>query len=296
MLDELSCAAKVVFVNAHHVWIQTPDRELHLCQVLPKINKLMVGDLVEVSLGNNLVTKLLPRTNMLIRSDRHKSKKLAANVDQVMLVIAPLPRFSEQWLMDTLIACQAHRTTAIILVNKADLEVIFSPLWERLQVYRKLGYTMMKVSLVEAGIPLIEDCIKGKTTLLLGRSGVGKSSLIKKLVPNSSAVIQELSKNSLKGKNTTSGSYLYRVDENSFVIDSPGFELFGLDHLSTLALTQSMPDISQYASQCRFNNCLHRSEPDCAIKVALKKGDIDPIRLQRYLQLYQDSIQRRRMP
>lgn len=253
-----------------------------------------VGDRVMTKpAGGNesVITELTPRRSLFIRSAARKSKTLAANIDQVALVIAPSPHYSEQIVLRVMIAAHAADLPMTILANKQDHER-FTSIEPRLALFESLGVNVISISaLIEpaSARDLVANFLDGQTTLLCGESGMGKSTLLNLLVPDADQRTASISAALKSGKHTTTSSRLFDLNAErpgqGYVIDSPGFQQFGLAHLSMSEREHAMPDFNDYLGQCRFHNCQHTNEPGCAIRAALEANLIDPLRYRLFLDL-----------
>jgi ribosome biogenesis GTPase len=282
----------VIAGHGRHVWVETPDGKRLICHPRGKKNETVVGDQVlwKASEDEGTIEKVLPRRNLFYRQDEIRTKSFAANLDQVLILIAAEPEFSESQLSRALIAAEAAHIRPIIALNKSDLAEPFARAWERMQVYREMGYQVLPLALKprdpehaaterDALLPLMEK----KTTLILGPSGSGKSSLINCLLPNAQVLTQEISSALNSGKHTTTSTHLYWIDDarTTAVIDSPGFQEFGLNHIAPMQLASLMPDIQAHASNCKFYNCSHLHEPGCGV-LATRAAAIPQITAARY--------------
>jgi ribosome biogenesis GTPase len=231
---------------------------------------------------------------LFYRQDEIRTKAFAANLDQVLILIAAEPEFSEHQLTRALIACEAEGIAPIIALNKSDLGALFEAASKRLEPYRAMGYQVLGLSLKQSGAAdtaALLAHLQGKTSLVLGPSGTGKSTLINLLVPNARVLTKEISQALNSGKHTTTSSTLYWVEaapsaggvsaaissgdapKKTALIDSPGFQEFGLHHIEPMRLALLMLDIKAQAEQCRFYNCTHLHEPGCGVTSALKSPD-----------------------
>ncbi len=258
-----------------------------------------VGDHVQVTLSpssenvsQGAIEKALERRNMFYRSEFNKQKNLAANIDQVAIICATEPIFSEELLGRALICAHVAQIDVFIVLNKCDVAELLPLARERLALYQKLGYRVIETmannpeSLAAELIPALQ----GKTTLLMGQSGMGKSSIINALIPDANLRTREISSVLNSGKHTTTFSRLFDCNLNgvhSQIIDSPGFEQFGMAQFSRSQVQHAMPEFVPYLGQCKFHNCTHEHEPACAILNAIEHGDIDPARHEFYLRLLQ---------
>ena len=280
----------VVAGHGRHVWVETPDGRRVICHPRGKKSQAVVGDRVQwlASQDEGTIEKVETRTNLFYRQDEIRTKSFAANLDQILLLIAAEPEYSESQIARALIAAQAQRIAPIIALNKSDIAQPFNQAWQRLAPYRDMGYTMLPLALKPRGsieitsasstpdLHALTPLLAGKTTLVLGPSGAGKSTLINRLIPNAQVLTNEISTALNTGKHTTTSTSLYWIDRASktAIIDSPGFQEFGLNHIDPMHLAGLMPDIKAFASDCKFYNCTHLHEPGCGVISALKFGDI----------------------
>ena len=256
------------------------------CVTRGKKTDLACGDRVEIKLtdtSEGVVESTLPRSSLLYRSNAYRSKMLAANVSQVVIVLATTPSFYEALLNRCLIAAEAAGIGIVIVLNKCDIADNTESL-KKLALYTSLGYQVQPLS-AKQDISPISQWLKGHTSVLVGQSGMGKSTIINALLPDSQVRTQEVSEVLDSGKHTTTAAHLYRLDPNSQLIDSPGLQEFGLNHLTIEQLEHAFIEFRPYLGKCRFNNCLHMKEPDCAISLAVTSGDISSLRLDYYREL-----------
>ena len=288
----------VVAGHGRHVMVETPEGKRLICHPRGKKSQAVVGDRVLwLATGDEgMIERIEERRNLFYRQDEVRTKSFAANLDQVLILIAADPEFSESQLTRALIAAEAERITPVIALNKSDLAAPFARAWERLGPYRRMGYSVLPLALKPAGgaaestvAPLLQQ-LAGKTTLVLGPSGSGKSTLINLLVPGAQVLTGEISTALNSGKHTTTSTNLYWVDEDrtTALIDSPGFQEFGLQHIAPMHLASLMPDLKPWIANCKFYNCTHLHEPGCGLIAALN-ADANPpqISATRY-KLYSD--------
>jgi ribosome biogenesis GTPase len=236
-----------------------------------------------------VVEELLPRRNQFLRADaRGRPQLVAANLDRVMVVIAPQPMPSPDLLDRYLIAVHSLDIEPVIVVNKADLE------WpdqapesvRRLPHYAGLGYTIVSTSCQgPPGLDALRDAVSHGTSILVGQSGVGKSSLVRGLLPDLDIQVGELSRVTGKGTHTTTTTMLYHLGDHGGLIDSPGVWEYGLWKFEDREFARGFPEFRPYLGDCRFNDCLHLTEPGCAIKAAVGKGQIGDWRYASYTRL-----------
>ena len=300
----------VVGSHGRHCIVETDDGERRICHPRGKKSQAVVGDRVlsqapPAGQGEEgTIEKVLPRNNLLYRQDEIRTKTFAANLDQVLIVIAAEPVFSESQLARALIAAEDAGIKPIIALNKYDLEEPFAIAWQRLEAYRRIlntdgseRYPIIPLNLTsddpdqkEALVALLN----GKRTFVLGPSGVGKSTLINLLVPGAQAATNEISRVLNTGKHTTTTTSWYWMDEarTTAIIDSPGFQEFGLYHIKATDLPKCMPDIGALADQCKFYNCTHLHEPSCAVMAEVdnegSENYIHPNRYRIYTELFEE--------
>ncbi len=263
--------------------VELADRQTISCVTRGKKTDLACGDRVNLQLTDRhegVIDSTLPRTSLLYRSNAYKSKLLAANVTQIIIVLATQPSFYEALLNRCLIAAEAAHIKPLILLNKCDL-ADNAQAKQKLALYSGLGYPVLALSAKE-DIASLRPYLQGQASILVGQSGMGKSTIINALLPDAAVRTREVSLSLDSGKHTTTAAHLYHLDAHSHLIDSPGLQEFGLHHLSTDELEHALIEFRPHLGKCRFNNCKHLQEPDCAIKQALTKGQISPERLAIY--------------
>ena len=263
--------------------VELADKKRISCVTRGKKTDLACGDIVIIKLTDKhegVVESTLPRKTLLYRSNAFKSKMLAANVTQIIIVLATQPSFYEALLNRCLIASEAANIKALIVLNKCDLADNENAK-QKLKLYNELGYRVLSLSAKE-NISTLRPYLQGEASILVGQSGMGKSTIINALLPSEDVRTREVSHVLDSGKHTTTAAHLYHLDENSQLIDSPGLQEFGLHHLSTDELEYAFIEFRPYLGKCRFNNCKHLQEPDCAILEAVIANKITPERLAIY--------------
>ena len=287
----------IVAAHGRHYLAHANGKVLQ-CVTRGKKSDVATGDRVHLtatSPDQAVIDEILPRDTLLYRSDQYKSKLLAANVTQLFIVVATEPGFSDDLISRSLVAANAAGITARLILNKTDIAPLLPVARDRLALYQGLGYSIHEVSAKAdpAGtLAILQPLISGQSTILIGQSGMGKSSLVNLLVPDAEIAVREISQRLDTGKHTTTFTRLYTLDEQSSVIDSPGFQEFGLYHLSEGMLERAFPEFEPVLGQCRFTNCHHVAEPDCAVLNAIDTGKISAGRHQLYLQLRHESLQK----
>jgi ribosome biogenesis GTPase / thiamine phosphate phosphatase len=273
----------VIAGHGRHVWVETPDGRRLICHPRGKKSQTVVGDQVlwQATQDEGTIEKVLPRRNLFYRQDEIRTKMFAANLDQVLILIAAEPEFSESQLCRALIAAEAEKIRPVIALNKSDLAEPFGRAWERMGVYREMGYQVVPLALkpkaddiAATDLDQLLPLMQGKTTLILGPSGSGKSTFINRLIPQAQVLTKEISTALNSGKHTTTSTSLYWVgdDKSTAVIDSPGFQEFGLNHIDPMHLASLMPDIKAHAQACKFYNCSHLHEPGCGVISTVKSA------------------------
>ena len=263
--------------------VEFADRRQVVCTRKGKRQDATCGDFVEVRLTGSAqgsIERVGTRRNLLYRSDQWREKMLAANVDQVVILLAPKPPFSEAFLNLSLVACEAARLPVVIALNKADLPEHGESM-KALAPYEKIGYTVISMSAKQDVSPLLPH-LERKLTLLVGQSGMGKSKTVNALVLNEVARVGELTASRDSGTHTTTFSRFYRLDRDTAIIDTPGFQSFGLFHLTEDQIGEAMRDFRPFLGRCKFNDCAHLNEPGCTVIEAAQRGEISPERLSFY--------------
>jgi ribosome biogenesis GTPase len=285
----------VVASHGRHCVVETPDGERRICHPRGKKSQVVVGDRVQwlASTDEGTIEKVEPRHNLFYRQDEIRTKSFAANLDQVLILLAAEPEFSEMQLTRALIAAEAEHITPLIVLNKLDLTELHARAFARLAPYVKMGYTVLQGAFKSGDMGDLPERLKHQTTLVLGPSGTGKSTLINALVPNANVATAEISQALNSGKHTTTSTTWHWVDaeRKTGLIDSPGFQEFGVHHIDAMQLAAYMPDFKPYVANCKFYNCTHLHEPSCGVQDAVEAGAISPSRYKLYGMLFAELTQ-----
>ena len=262
-----------------------------------KKGDVVCGDRVLVApetSGASAIEEVLERKTLLYRSDEWRVKSLAANVDLVAVVFASRPSFNQWFIWKALLAADQAGIDAVVIRNKTDLEENAEAAARAVELLRSIGVEVIEVSAKtrpEETRSVLLPKFEGRSTLLVGQSGMGKSSILNLLVPHARARTREFSEKLDLGKQTTTSATWYTAaadDWNGSVVDTPGFQEYGLAHLSLNDILRAMPDIARHVD-CRFFNCRHLKEPGCGVKAALERGEIEPERYAFYAEIAKDA-------
>lgn len=287
-------------VIAHHgstLLVETADQQLRECHSRKSAGPLVTGDQVIVETGerDDIIVRRLPRRSELARPDsRGKSRIIAANIDQILIVISPRPAFKEALIDRYLVAAELTGITPVIVLNKVDLLTSedAAAVKQRLAVYEQIGYRLVEVSAkVADGFDALHLVLNGRNNIVVGQSGVGKSSLINALLPEVDARVGDVSSATNKGTHTTTTARLYHLPQrDGNIIDSPGIREFGLWQVGPTDLAAGFREFNTFRPHCKFRDCLHRQEPGCAVRTSVQTGGISPQRYKSYLNLL-ESLQ-----
>ena len=269
--------------------VEDDELQLHRCSVRQNLGAVVCGDDVvwePTTSGEGVVAAIQPRKNLLTRPDRYgKAKAVAANIDVLLVVNAAKPALDTHLLDHYLVATELLAVEAVIVFNKMDLcsETELKTVRQQLRIYEQLGYPVQYTDAKQRrGVNELEAQLNGKTGIVVGLSGVGKSSLIKALLPDAELRIGQISAASGLGRHTTTSAQLFHLPSGGDIIDSPGVREFGLWQTDAKHIAQGFTEFHPYLGRCRFRDCLHVDEPGCAIAEAAEAGEINSIRLQSY--------------
>jgi ribosome biogenesis GTPase len=292
LADEKPTTEPGLVIGAHgrHYVVELADGSVLNCHPKGKKSLLACGDRVKVrrtARDQGAIESTDERNSLLYRSDQYREKIIAANVSQVLIVVAGKPAFHEELLVRCLAAAEQQRLKVLIVLNKIDLESETLAAYERLKLYERLGYPLLRLAAKEDVAPL-RPHLQSETSVLVGQSGMGKSRIVKGLFPGETIRIADISERLDTGKHTTTSARLYHLGAASHLIDSPGMQTFGLHHLSHAELIDSFPEFRLLAGACRFTDCRHVVEPGCAILAAVNEGRIEPRRWETYRVLMEE--------
>ena len=286
----------IVAAHGRH-YLADVDGEFLQCVTRGKKTNVAVGDIVHLQRTSNdqaVIEKIAERSTLLYRSDQYKSKLLASNITRLFIVIATEPSFSDDLVSRALVAAEAAGIEAHLILNKIDVEEGLARARERSSLYTGMGYPLHEVSATarpEQAVEILGPLLKDQSSIFIGQSGMGKSSLINLLVPDADIATREISEVLDTGKHTTTFTRLYRLPGGGNIIDSPGFQEFGLYHLTEGMLERAFVDFKPYLGGCKYYNCRHLAEPQCAVLQAVEDGKIAKLRHELYGQLLHESSQ-----
>lgn len=261
-------------------------------------NPVVVGDIVRCErdeTGETVIADVEPRRNYIIRRASNLSKEshiIAANLDQALLVATLFsPETAPEFIDRFLVTCEAYKVPVTILLAKADLARTAPEAMAAFHdTYERAGYRVIDVSATEGeGVDAVRDLLRGRTTLLSGNSGVGKSTLVAAVERTAEVRTAEISRSHHKGRHTTTFSTMYPLSEGGYIIDTPGIKGFGLIDIDDAELAHYFPEMMRWLPECRYYNCSHTHEPDCAVIEAVERGDIALSRYESYLKILDED-------
>lgn len=278
---------RIVAAFGRHYEIEFADSTLATGYPRGKKSPFAVGDEVELT-PDGQITGHAVRRSLLYRSDLYRQKLIAANATQLLLVVATDPSFSDMLLSRALVAAEHEGLTTTIVLNKSDLSAELPAARKLLVPFVALGCRVVELSAKLDASPLL-PLLAGESSVLVGQSGMGKSTLTNALVPGAAAPTRELSTALDSGKHTTTYARLYKLPNGGTLIDSPGLQEFGLKHLTPQQIEFGFAEFRPFLGKCRFRDCQHDAEPGCAIKEAVAAGTIHPRRLEHFRQFISES-------
>jgi ribosome biogenesis GTPase / thiamine phosphate phosphatase len=275
--------------------VEIPDGALVACVTRGKRTDLACGDRVAIAMtatDQGVIESIAPRASLFYRSDVQREKLIAANVTQIVIVLAVAPPFHAELLDRCLAAAEEAGIPALLALNKMDLPAAQDAL-HGLDLYRALGYAVLPLA-AKIDISPLRERLAGHLSVLVGQSGMGKSTIINRLLPDAAARVGELSAALGGGRHTTTHARLYHLDAASHIIDSPGLQEFGLVHVAPEDLAHDFVEFRAHLGKCKFNDCKHLTEPGCAITAAVERGEIAAPRVESYRTLVMQLMKKRR--
>lgn len=300
-INESSSAEQPGLLIAHYgttVFVENQAEQLFRCDIRQNLGTLATGDDViwqQFDDTTGVVTACLPRQSVLVRATRNGPKPLVANLSQVCVVIAPEPKPQKTTIDRYLVLANNAGIDVFIVLNKIDLLEAHpnDHLLSLLEHYREIGYPCVLLSSkTHQGLDEFEKALQGERTILVGQSGVGKSSLLKALIPTAEARIQALSHLQRTGKHTTTTSRLFHLPKGGDLVDTPGANQLLIYHLSESEIAQGFKEFVPYLGQCKFRDCKHQHESGCALQEAVHRGQIQKFRLQNFFKLLNERTLR----
>jgi ribosome biogenesis GTPase len=264
------------------------------CMTRGKRSDVACGDRVRIAKsggGVGVIEAIDPRRTLFYRSDANRQKLIAANVSQIVIVVAVQPRFNEDLVNRCLVGAEHAEIGALIALNKMDLPNAEAAS-VALELYRQLGYSVVPLA-AKLDLSPLRSLLANHVSVLVGQSGMGKSTIINRLVPDAAARVAEISTALGTGRHTTTHAELYALDATSHIIDSPGLQEFGLHHLEPADAAQAFREFRPALGHCRFRDCRHTGEPDCAVQAAASRGEIAEQRLASYRRLAGELARKR---
>lgn len=296
MSNNKDFVARVIATHGKHSFVEDKTGKIFEAIRRGKKKDVVVGDLVKCKQSSDeqvAIESVEERKSLLYRSDEFRTKPLAANIDQVALVFATRPTYNPRFIWKAILAAETANIPMLIIRNKTDITEDDNQVRPFIDQLKELGCSIVEVSATaypketeEKLFPLFEHRI----TLLIGQSGMGKSTILNLLVKDTEQKTQEYSKALNLGKQTTTSTRWFQFGNDGAIVDSPGFQEFGLAHLTLNDIMRGFPEIKERVEYCRFTNCRHLEEPQCAVKAAVENHDIDPERYALYKELAEETL------
>lgn len=280
--DRSPLAGEIVAAHGRRFLVTADGGESIACVPRGRQSACVCGDRVTVRRtgpGEGVIESVAPRSTFFFRAAPHRHKLIAANATQVAVIVAGEPSTNDELVARILVAADRQAMRGLIVLNKTDLAAPTSALRTRLAAFAGAGYPIVELS-AHHGTAALAAPLAGQTTVLIGQSGMGKSTIVNALLPDAGAATREISRFLDSGRHTTSAARLYRLDQRSAIIDSPGVESFGLAHLSPQEIALGFPELGAVAGRCRFSDCRHRTEPGCAVLAAVAAGTVGARRIE----------------
>jgi ribosome biogenesis GTPase len=271
----------VVAAHGRHYVVETAAGALVRCVPRGKKSVLACGDRVRIAATGHdtgVIESIEARSSLFLRAAPHRQKLIAANATQIAIVVAGEPSFSDELVCRILVAAESQTIRGLVVLNKADLEAATRAAEARLGQFSEAGYPVLAIS-AKSDVTPLRARLAGETTVLIGQSGMGKSTIVNALLPGAGVRTQEISGFLDAGRHTTSATRLFRLPGDGAIIDSPGLQEFGLAHLSRPQIEHGFPELRDRSGHCRFRDCRHEGEPGCAVRAAVDEGRIASRRL-----------------
>ena len=299
MTDKMIHPATVIASYGNQCKIETEDKTIVRAKSLKSIGKPLCGDKVKYKVEQNnqlVITEILPRTTILSRLNNlnPKPKQIASNIEQMIIVISANNSIKYGLIDRYLVAAEFSGFKPVIVVNKIDTvqDEELTNIKKSMHIYENINIPVFYMSAINnIGIDSLLSVTSNMTNIVVGQSGVGKSSIVNAILPDMDipAITKEISDSNNKGKHTTTTAYLYTIPSNGKLIDSPGIREFGLWNIDKNDLAKGFTEIQNESEHCKFRNCLHQKEPGCAVLAAVEQGSIQRQRYESYLSIF-DSI------
>lgn len=289
---------QVITRYGQHADIENSEGDIIRCNIRRTIDSLVCGDNIiwrpytqSDSEFAGVIEAVEPRSSEFVRPDFYDGlKPVASNIDQILIVSALLPDLTPNIIDRYLVAVEQLDITPVIVINKMDLlsENNKELVEKTIELYQEIGYQVVTLSAKqEDGVEVVHQLLKDKTSVFVGQSGVGKSSLVNAIMPEVNIATKQVSDNSRLGQHTTTASRLYRLEHGGSVIDSPGVREFAMWHLENEQILNGFVEFRPFLNQCKFRDCKHQKDPGCALKQAIKEGQVSEQRYQSYLRILQ---------
>jgi ribosome biogenesis GTPase len=278
----------LIMRHGRNAVVESADGEIITCHLRQNLQNMVAGDRViwqTDASGGGVITAVMPRQSVFTKTISGEGKPLAANISCLVIVFAPEPAPTPGLLDKYLLAAELLKLKAILVLNKCDLMAKLPNINEQLNLYQALGYPILQISTVNGyGMAELKTILQHETSVVVGQSGVGKSSLINALLPDSDVRVGEISEVTRFGKHTTSNARLYHLPSGGYIIDSPGVRDIDLGVLTPMQVQQGFIECRDLIGQCKFRDCSHQHEPDCAVRDAVECGKMDNKRYQSFLE------------